>query len=601
MHSLYAFCRKKLAADPYFYGALAFTCAVTAFMYWLIMPEAAGRYHGLDSYLRLVKVEQLLSGGGWYNETIARVRPPEGSPHHWTRLYDIVIAIFAAPMIWLKGLHEGLFISGFWLAPFLQLIVAGFYYKIGRLFLSPIWAFASVALLVSHSMMQIGGMPGYPDHHMFAQLLDVLAYWGLLSGMVQGRKSGFYIAGFALAMGLWVLPIALLSLLIVTGTLSLSFLITGKRLADYARVTLALLCGGLLAFILEHPPEKWFSVVQYDRFSQPQLFLLFLFAVTGGLAAFCAAKKKVIPAEGRFVILAAFGAIIGGEMALAFPLFFKGPLVDMPSIMTEAFLNRIPESSGVPLYPQHWGQIIDISRAYIPLMLAVPGLVVLLRDKSKDARFFWGLAMLVTAALPFYQARFFYQSLLCLAVPMGAGVQFLAARIAPRRQGCFLAVLLLLLSVPMQNLVSYPFGFRMKHMWETMPAHEQAFRHLAEKYPDAKGLLSNPFSAPVALWMTPFSVQALPTHRSYPAFLHVEKLWGEGDMVLAERQLKEAGVDLILIGIREHPFTGMFQPFPTDSLHGRLWRGEPLSWLEPIDLPEETIGKVRAYKRIDRP
>lgn len=45
----------------------------------------AGRLVGPDSYMRLVRVEELLNGTGWFNDVIARANAPYGDQLHWTR------------------------------------------------------------------------------------------------------------------------------------------------------------------------------------------------------------------------------------------------------------------------------------------------------------------------------------------------------------------------------------------------------------------------------------------------------------------------------------------------------------------------------------
>ena len=51
-----------------------------------------------DGYIRLVWLDQLLHGGGWYNHIIADINAPYGGSLHWTRLFDILIIVLALPL-----------------------------------------------------------------------------------------------------------------------------------------------------------------------------------------------------------------------------------------------------------------------------------------------------------------------------------------------------------------------------------------------------------------------------------------------------------------------------------------------------------------------
>src|SRR3546814_9831483 len=46
---------------------------------------------GPDSYMRMVRVNELAQGGGWFDDTIARANAPYGDTLHWTRPLDVLL------------------------------------------------------------------------------------------------------------------------------------------------------------------------------------------------------------------------------------------------------------------------------------------------------------------------------------------------------------------------------------------------------------------------------------------------------------------------------------------------------------------------------
>ena len=70
------------------WAALHLTMAKT-----VAAPVFDGELMGPDGYMRLIRVDDLRNGSGWYNSTIERSNAPYGDALHWTRPMDLLILL----------------------------------------------------------------------------------------------------------------------------------------------------------------------------------------------------------------------------------------------------------------------------------------------------------------------------------------------------------------------------------------------------------------------------------------------------------------------------------------------------------------------------
>jgi hypothetical protein len=67
-----------------------------------------------------MRIEILLSGGGWYDTTIPSLNAPDGLMMHYTRPFDIAILLVALPLMVFMALNEPLFWAGALVSTLLQ-------------------------------------------------------------------------------------------------------------------------------------------------------------------------------------------------------------------------------------------------------------------------------------------------------------------------------------------------------------------------------------------------------------------------------------------------------------------------------------------------
>jgi hypothetical protein len=127
-------------------------------------------------------------------------------------------------------------------------------------------------------------------------------------------------------------------------------------------------------------------------------------------------------------------------------------------------------------------------------------------------------------------------------------------------------------------------------------------RELAPLLVDPAGLGSAPKTilalidfGPELLYRTPHSVLAIPNHRRQPGFTAGYRIMTASDFATAERGLRAAGVDLVLVC----PNSAESWFYNTDSsaetLSQALQAGNPPGYLSRVALPEPLNGQFKLY------
>ena len=249
---------------------------------WLeVSPvNASGQWDLLwdpDSYARLLRVQQLYQGGNWYDNRVLAFNAPDGMALHWTRPLDLLLLAGAATGALLTSFDQSLHVTAIILGPLLQ--------ALGVLLLSWGWRrelpWQGLLLFVLLFLLQRGTafnfVAGFPDHHGLQLLLMLAVMASLVRGCAQQQQdSPWIIGGLFAALGLWVGVESLLFIAAALMTLALWWILYGAPWrVRWLRFSTALAVATLLALVIEHPPQQWFSV-NYSRLSLPHVVLLLL-------------------------------------------------------------------------------------------------------------------------------------------------------------------------------------------------------------------------------------------------------------------------------------------------------------------------------------
>jgi len=585
------------------------TCLLTAL--GLAMAQAAyhwatagtyGSAGGLvdtDAYMRLVRVRDWVSGGGWYPEPVARVA--DGTFFlHWTRPLDVLLAGGAWVLAPVAG-EDALLVAGQWLSPLLAqatllVLMVGF-----ARWLAPQRLLEVSLVFLFQPMLANYFIYGRPDHHS----LQALAFAGLLVLMLRLMERPdarvAFAAGAVAGFGVWISVEGFVPLAWAWGALAVLWIAgwqpagrLGEALATGAAAVVA------LAVMLEHPPEAWLTG-EADRVSWPHLVLI----VLAGLAWTLVVRRLSTPRPtARLLFLAVGGMIVAILMAVLWSPLFLGPRAASSPELIELWWPRVGETQPINLITrQGWADVIF----YLGAPLAGLGYVLWRRRRDDDdARrrgLLLALGLVGFIALAMWQVRWaLYASLLaCLPYGLLAGdvIRAIDRRVSGD-EGETLRILAtaglfswwLLAGLLLNQRAS---DEESRRAYGSLPALTTYLRDdpaFAEP-----GRLAAPVDlGPQLLWETPHAVLAVPYHRPAAGIYPLWQLFSSEDPEAAYALARARGAAWILVSRQPGQQAFYRSPGGGPSLYDRLVEGESPAWLERVDLPRDVGSAYRLYR-----
>jgi asparagine N-glycosylation enzyme membrane subunit Stt3 len=303
---------------------------------------------GTDSYMRLVRVDELVDGGGWYDSTIERSNAPYGDELHWTRPFDVLLLSVAGPLTPFVGFDNALFVAGAAISPLLQLaMMVVLVWAVAPLVGRARAPMAAIVLLVQPAVLG-HTVAGQADHHSLQLLLLALTLGLLLRALQEPeRHRSAAWAGVAAGLGIWVSTEATLLAGIVGVALAGAWIVAPEgRARAFGWFGGGLAATMAVAIAVERVPADWFAV-EYDKVSLPHLAAgLAVLAVAAG---FTLGERRVEGVLGRLGVAAGVGAVGGGALLAVFPGLLEGPQAAVNPAIEPIWLDHVRELQ--PLWP----------------------------------------------------------------------------------------------------------------------------------------------------------------------------------------------------------------------------------------------------------
>ena len=391
---------------------------------------------GPDSYMRLVRVEQLLRTGDWRADTIARSNAPYGEVQHWTRPFDVVLIALSGVLRPFIDAPDSLYWAGVVVSPLLHVLLC----LVGAWAATPLLGQRSrlwmMPVLLAQWPIIAYVVPGRADHHGFIFLFFLLGAGAMLRLLARPASRWWPIAAGAVhGFGLWITVVEFVVLLaIATLILSLRWALTrdGRAVTDHARqallfaVTAAAVTG--IAVALDGPGAGVLTPA-YDRISIVHLALAGVVAVAWMMLAVIGRRERTAgSAAWRVALLAAIGLCAIAVMATLYPLFFLGPMAGVDPRVDAILSNTILEMQ--PLVPDTPGRLALFLRHMGAGLIGVPMLIWALGSPGEsERRWLWtylAIGLSVTTALALAYFRFSPLFALLIAFPLAAfiGITF---------------------------------------------------------------------------------------------------------------------------------------------------------------------------------
>ena len=571
-----------------------------------------------DGYLRLARVAQLWQDGNWFDPVFTRIGPPEGLALHWSRPFDLLLllgALLASPLL---GFEAGLFWWGAVLGPLLQIAAVIALVWAAAPLLPRAWRCLLAFLFVAQPAVFGAFAVGRPDHHGVQVILFVLLI-GLTLRLIfdPARARAAIWAGAISALAVWISVESILPVVLSIAALGLVWLFGEPRALRALVIQAASALVAVLAALLIERGSGAFSSVVIDRLS---LAHLAVFAVNLGfwLAMAWVARRG---GAGNLVArggAAAFGALAGLALLwLALPGLFADPMDNGDALYRVKHMIHIEELQPLIRLPDSWdGDWAGaVTRPLLWLGLALmAGPWLIYRIWAAPAggvgaeRLAWvylGLGAALFLPLAARQVRWAFYPEVFLLIPYAALAGAFLDRVAARTSEQLIGVLRPLLVVALCAWFYVPAG-----MSDSPPQSSAAIRsavtcpirELAPLLDDPAGLGAAPRTilalidfGPELLYRTRHSVLAIPNHRRQPGFTAGYRIMTASDFAAAERGLRAAGVDLVLVC----PNSAESWFYNTESgektLSQALQAGDPPGYLRRVALPEPLDGQFKLY------
>ena len=573
-----------------------------------------GRLIGPDSYMRLLRVGELLDTGAWFDHTIERSNAPDGDTLHWTRPFDVILAALSFLLRPLVGAADSLFWAGATVSPLLQIMLS----------VVAVWAAAPVLrthrfwlmpVLLAQWPILVYALPGRADHHMLILLAMVVAF-GLMLRVIANPTSvrTALAAGAAHGFGLWVsveaFGLLAVNMAVLAGVWALAPTDPAgrhgrTRQGMHFSLGLALMLG--LATILEHAPGRWL-VPEYDRVSAVYLAFAVLALIMWWLIAY-GGQAIAATAARRVGAMALAGTLASALLIALFPALLAGPFAQVDPRVSTILIDRIAEM--LPLWPTSLDMLARFFRYLGSAVIALPALAWLLARRDGGNRPVWAyVALLAVAALvPALQhLRFASGFALIAAVPLawliGEGFEALRARMAgplgiAARAGLVLAVILMPLLLEAATAVAFPKAARLKDVAAAacpVEAIAPVLNGPEAAFAGSRILLANSLGlGPRLIYHTRHGVVATPYHRNTAGVVAAYEIFTATDMDAAAGRVAARGVELILICRQAGRSLWPLAVDGVATLHGRLQDGTPPDWLDVRPLPPAAAARYMLY------
>ncbi len=538
-----------------------------------------------DDAMRLVEIRDLLAGQGWFDLTQHRLDPP-GTPMHWSRVVDAPLAgliLILRPIIGAYNAEAVALV--FW--PSLLLLAA-------------LWLVASLAKRASASadqeVAQVAAVilaslcipalvhfrAGAIDHHNL-QIILLLVLIRCVADIKQSVVNAIIAAcaaSLSLAIGLEMLPAiglasaAMLALLIIEGAL------LAYPVAVYG---LALSGSSVILFASLVPIQELTSPI-CDSFGGPVLLL----AGGGGLslAAVSAVARLDRGIASRLLASLIAGALLLGIVLAAFPDCVGSPYAQLDPFLKAIWLDRVSETMSLAkmaeFEPQNLLGFYGLPTLTLTLMLSLFA-AVRCKPEVRSLLVIGSAALAALIAVSVWEARGAAAANF-LAAPFFVSV-VAALRTAGSQKWTLVGVALIFspMSLGGVGLTLWPSRESPHAATGSTAATCQTMSAVAGLAGLPSGRVMAPIdSGPAILAATGHEVFAAPYHRNNDGNLAmINAMLATPDA--AYKMLKLRKVDYV-VTCSGAPDQASFVEMAPDGLAGRIARGEPPTFLEPIDL-----------------
>ncbi len=570
-----------------------------------------GRFLDGDSYMRVMRVIDLLATGDWWDHTFERANAPWGFTSHWTRPFDLVVGALALPMVPFVGMAEAVHWAGYMVSPMVHALFAvALVWAVMPLLGT--WAAVVAGLLTTtHAgLVKLCGF-GVADHHAFFLLITTVILGLTLRSLIVNNVGPDHrwsaALGVLAALAVWAGPESLVLIGLVLSVTGLAWLSGDPEGLRRHWAMLPAFAAGILMFLVldRGMAEPWGN--DTDRISLVHLALSLALLAAWGLMALTE-RRFQLSLTGRAVLAVSAAAGVAGAMVILFPRVIGGPEVDIDPLVQRELISRVSEVQPVK----------TVSEAFIlvgGVLFALPVLIWRLRCVAGRAeKLSWlmiTLGCVVYLGFTMVWLRWAPYAGLFLAIPL-ADLIVQLDRAINARTGSFLRVLI---KVP--AFVAIAVG---PLLIGGLSADDGTAAEIADVSKECPvealaPVLSRPpwgnrprtFMAPAnvgpeLLYRTRHRVVATVHHRNDAGLRANWDILRATDPEISRALMVERGIDLVLM-CPDYRGNGFVLATDTDDrlFYRRLLQGRGPSWIREVEVPSEAGRQFRLFEVVSPP
>lgn len=347
----------------------------------------SGATYDPDAVMRMLQIEDLLGGQGWFDLHQYRIGPPGGVAMHWSRIADLLPAGLTLLLTPVAGSVRALVLAQA-VTPLLLLLPAiAASFAVARALVPGRAVAVPLAIVLATSLAALTPFaPGDVDHHNL-QLVAVLM---LLAGACARPSVGAgVLAGVAVTLAMTIGLETAPHVAAVLGAVALRWVVAPDREQSFVRGLGISQVASALVSLAVFMPRRW-PAGQCDSWT-PAAF----WVVAGSGALFVVAGIATPRTRtARLALLVAGAIVLLGLVAFAYPACLHHPAGDDP-LLWRYWMNGITENEAVTAMVAHgeWGRAA-LNLGSAPLVLIIGGWVALRSDAPRA----WSPALAAGAA-----------------------------------------------------------------------------------------------------------------------------------------------------------------------------------------------------------
>lgn len=545
-----------------------------------------GQLFDPDCYMRLVRVEQLAATGDWYDSRVSRSNFPYGETLHWTRAFDLVLLLGAWPLAPLLGFQKALWSWGVVVSPLLGVLSLFGILWATRPVLERNGQRLILVLFLCQPLLLSAFLLGRIDHHSLLVFLFVFLLGCLFRMATAENASHCLLGGVLAALAIWVSVESLIAIVLVTGTLTVLWIIYresyGLKLFYFY---LSLLAASFLLIFVERPLSSLLAA-EYDRVSIVHFTIFFIITISSAIISRIKSEKPFcrLVTAGVFFFL---GLLFQWSF---FPDFFKGPYVKVDPAAAAFWLSGVKEVQ--PLFSLSMSIKVMVIG---PLLLSAVFLFYTARqhNRNTDARLMVPLALglLLFGGLTFFQIRWVYYSSIIVVMVLALFLCRVLACLESSEKWQALKKVTAICIICTGFIFASHLTARVENKNSGTPYYQLQLKALCEwlavsgEVRPGSAILANLDFGPEILYRTSGNVIATPYHRNGEGISFYHGVMSAESDNQANLMIEERGIDLVVLCPHYDPKFSFENRSGESTFFERLLLGQIPPWLEPVKLP----------------